>query len=107
MAEDDSGVPPQIEILIIAPRFQLGQIVATPGALQALERAGESEATFLARHASADWGELDEEDKASNDYDMEHGGRLLSAYRLNDGSKLWIITEYDRSYTTLLLPQEY
>jgi len=51
LAEDDSGVPPQIEILIIAPRFQLGQIVATPGALQALERAGESEATFLARHA--------------------------------------------------------
>jgi len=107
LSEKDGGTPPRMEILIVAPKFPLGQVVGTPGALGALERTGESEVDFLARHASADWGELDEEDKAANDYDLENGGRLLSAYRLNDGSKLWIITEFDRSYTTLLLPQEY
>jgi hypothetical protein len=87
--------------------FQLGRIVATPGALAALERANQSAALFLARHASGDWGELDREDVAENGYSLAHGFRLLSSYTTAAGEKLWIITEADRSSTTLLLPDEY
>lgn len=85
----------------------LGRIVATPGALAALERANESPALFLARHAQGVWGELDREDIAENDYSLTHGFRLLSSYTTAVGEKLWIITEADRSATTLLLPEEY
>lgn len=90
-----------------APRFSLGQIVATPGALKALDESGESALEFLHRHASGDWGELDEEDKRENELSLAQGFRLLSAYRLRNDEKLWIITEADRSVTTLLLPDEY
>lgn len=90
-----------------SPRFSLGQIVATPGALRALEISGEEPFHFLYRHASGDWGELDEEDTRENELSLREGLRLLSAYRLNSGDKLWIITEADRSVTTLLLPEEY
>ena len=87
--------------------FSLGRIVATPGALRALERAQESAAVFLARHAVGDWGELDREDVRENEYSLAHGFRLLSSYMTAAGEKLWIITEADRSATTLLLPNEY
>jgi hypothetical protein len=87
--------------------FPLGQIVATPGALAALERAKQPPTCFLARHASGDWGELDPTDVAENKYSLIHGFRLLSSYQTNAGEKLWIITEADRSATTLLLPEEY
>ena len=87
--------------------FPLGRILATPGALRALERANQSAAEFLARHAARDWGELDQEDIAENEYSLAHGFRLLSNYRTATGEKLWIITEADRSVTTLLLPEEY
>jgi hypothetical protein len=87
--------------------FPLGQIVATPGALAALERAKQPPACFLARHAIGDWGELDQSDVAENEYSMAHGFRLLSRYRTDAAEKLWIITEADRSATTLLLPEEY
>ena len=87
--------------------FSLGQIVATPGALQAMETAGNSAREFLVRHALGDWGELCEEDRQSNDEAMADDLRILSAYRLNDGTKIWIITEADRSVTTVLLPEEY
>lgn len=90
-----------------APRFALGQIVATPGALKALEEAGKSPFEFLDRHASGDWGELGEEDKHENELSLVHGFRLLSAYKLGSGEKIWIITEADRSVTTILLPQDY
>jgi hypothetical protein len=85
--------------------FPLGQIVATPGALAALERANQPPTCFLARHG--DWGELEPSDAAENKYGIAHGFRLLSSYQTNAGEKLWIITEADRSATTLLLPEEY
>jgi hypothetical protein len=87
--------------------FELGRIVATPGALQALEAAGEQPAQFLDRHASGDWGELDEEDKRENEFSLRNGFRILSAYTTAAGEKIWIITEADRSATTFLLPEEY
>lgn len=89
------------------PLFALGQVVATPGALHTLEQAGESPLRLLGRHAFGDWGDLDEEDLKSNDEALRSEGRLLSAYRLETGQKVWIITEWDRSQTTLLLPSEY
>lgn len=62
---------------------------------------------FLRHHASGDWGELDSEDIAENQFSLEHGLRLLSSYKTAAGEKLWVITEADRSVTTLLLPDEY
>jgi hypothetical protein len=88
-------------------RFPLGQIVATPGALHALEEAGENPGALLTRHLAGDWGELDEHDRHENEVSLAHGYRLLSAYNLLNGTRLWIITEADRSATTLLLPSEY
>jgi hypothetical protein len=88
-------------------KFPLGQIVATPAALDALNASGDSAHHFLTRHATGDWGDLCEGDRQANDADMIHGGRLLSAYVLRDGTKLWVITEADRSATTLLLPSDY
>ena len=87
--------------------FELGQTVATPGALAALQKAGQEPADFLRRHVACDWGDLSDEDQKENDYSLEHGFRILSSYRTNAGDKLWIITEADRSATTLLLPEEY
>lgn len=87
--------------------FCLGRTVATPGALEALEGAGHTAGEFLGRHARGDWGDLCDEDKAANQEALQEGLRLLSAYRLGDGKKLWVITEADRSATTLLLPEEY
>ena len=87
--------------------FALGQLVATPGALNALERNHQSPSEFLHRHANHDWGDLDDEDKKENDKSVEQGFRILSAYTLNDDTRIWIITEADRSATTILLPSEY
>ena len=89
------------------PRFPLGSIVATPGALAALDRAGDTATAFLRRHVSGDWGELDSDDRAENERSVARGLRLLSAYALSDGTRIWVITEADRSSTTLLLPSEY
>ena len=90
-----------------SPKFDLRQIVATPGALEALESAGLNPTEFLTRHVAGDWGELDQEDQQANDDALQSGARLLSAYRLTDDTKLWIITEADRSSTCILLPSEY
>jgi len=87
--------------------FPLGRLVATPAALKAIENAGERIETFLARHATKDWGDVCEADKKENDFSLTRGFRLLSAYTLQNGRKIWIITEADRSVTTLLLPEEY
>ncbi len=88
-------------------KFPLGQIVATPGALEALRTNNQAPIHFLARHAQGDWGDVDADDWKENDYSLTHALRLLSAYSLNDGTKIWIITEADRSATTILLPSEY
>jgi hypothetical protein len=87
--------------------FRLGRIVATPGALETLARGGQDAKCFLERHASGDWGELDEHDRAENDYSLVHGFRILSSYRTAAGDTLWIITEADRSSTCLLRPDDY
>jgi hypothetical protein len=87
--------------------FELGRIVATPGALQALEAAGQQPSVFLDRHVAGDWGELDDEDKQENEFSLRNGFRIFSAYTTSAGEKIWIITEADRSATTLLLPEEY
>ncbi len=87
--------------------FPLGQIVATPGALAALERAKQPPTCFLARHAIWNWGELEPTDVAENEYSVAQGFPLLSSYETKAGERLWIITEADRSATTLLLPEEY
>ncbi len=88
-------------------KFHPGQVVATPGALAALQEAGESPLGYLRRHMAGDWGEVDPEDWQENEFSLTRGLRLLSAYTLPTGVKLWLITEADRSSTCVLLPEEY
>ena len=88
-------------------RFSLGQVVATPGALRALQEAEQSPTAFLDRHVAGDWGELGDEDKQANERALREGLRILSAYTTSAGVTLWVITEADRSATTMLLPNEY
>jgi hypothetical protein len=88
-------------------RFELGRLMATSGALEAIERNTADALALLARHVRGDWGALDDDDKAENELSVKQGFRILSAYHLADGTKLWVITEADRSVTTLLLPDEY
>ena len=88
-------------------RFALGQTYLTPGAEEALMIAGQTAIEFLRRHMSCDFGELKNEDIQENELSLKEGFRLLSAYRTAKGQKLWIITEADRSSTTILLPDEY
>ncbi len=87
--------------------FTLGQLVATPGALAKFTEAGQQPMEFLARHVSGDWGSVDKEDQRANDDAIAQGARILSAYHLDTGVKIWIITEADRSSTCILLPEEY
>lgn len=87
--------------------FALGKIVATPGALAALERTGQSFEELLARHVCGDWGQLPPEDAQANQEALDGSGRIFSAYYLQDCTKVWLITEWDRSTSTLLLPSEY
>lgn len=88
-------------------RFALGQTFITPGAEEALQIAGQTAIEFLRRHMSCDWGELSEDDMAENELSLKQGFRLLSNYQTGKGQQLWIITEADRSATTVLLPSEY
>jgi hypothetical protein len=89
------------------PLFPAGQIVATPGALALLEQTNRSALEFLSRHLRGDWGDLCQEDKTENELSLKYGLRLLSSYPLTATEKVWVITEADRSVTTLLLPEEY
>ena len=88
-------------------RFVLGQTFITPGAEEALMIAGQTAIEFLRRHMSCDWGDLSDDDIQENELSLKKGFRLLSAYQTGKGQKLWIITEADRSATTVLLPSEY
>ena len=97
-----------------AVSFSLGRIVATPGALAALEKVGKAPIDYLQRHARGDWGTVCDEDKEANAGALRTGARLLSAYLLPDETKIWIITDAvvdpdtgARQATTLLLPEEY
>lgn len=88
--------------------LDLGRTVATPGALNLLEEANVSPSSLLERHASGDWGEIPKEDARENERSLKHGWRVLSSYPVGeDGAKVWIISEADRSSTCLLLPEEY
>lgn len=94
-------------ILDTKPLFPLGRIAGTPGAIEAMKEAGDNALTFLKRHLSGDWGDVCEEDARENDFSVDKSLRILSAYHTAAGEKLWIITEADRSATTILLPSEY
>lgn len=86
-------------------RFRLGRIVATPHALEVITQ--DDILGGIQRHQAGDWGEVPQEDRAANDHALVQGTRLLSAYRSVKGVKFWIITEADRSSTTVLLPEDY
>ena len=86
-------------------KFKLGQVVATSGALEELSR--EEIANALSRHASGDWGDLGKDDKKENELALKEGFRIFSVYQSGKGKKFWVITEADRSVTTVLLPEEY
>lgn len=88
-------------------RFPLGEVVATPGALRALQKAEQEPREFLDRHANGDWGNVPDGDKQENELSIQHGFRIHSAYTTSAGERIWIITEADRSATTILLPDEY
>lgn len=87
--------------------FPPGQTLATPGALETLETLGIEPSALLDRHLSCDWSDMDAEDQKSNREALKNGSRVFSSYRLGDGVKIWVITEADRSCTTILLPSEY
>lgn len=87
-------------------RFPLGQTVATPGALEILETTGTSPLALLARHQSGDWGNVPLEDANENEFSVQKGFRILSSYSVGQ-ERLWVITEADRSVTTILRPEEY
>jgi hypothetical protein len=89
------------------PLLELGQVVGTPGAIRALAEAKQDPAELLTRHVTGDWGDLPDEDKEENELSVRRGLRIFSAYKLDTGTKVWVITEWDRSVTTLLLPEEY
>jgi hypothetical protein len=88
-------------------QFSLGQVFATPGAIEALSENGQNAIEFLHRHQRGDWGCLSDEDKRENEFSVDKELRIFSAYKLNDNTKIWVITEADRSATTILLPSEY
>lgn len=90
---------------VLEPKFPIGQLVATPGALDQVQP--EEMQTAIARHQRGDWGEVDKDDRRENDISLERGFRLLSVYYTRDRVKFWIITEHDHSVTTILLPSEY
>lgn len=88
-------------------KFPLGHLVATPAALKAIEDAGQTPDFFLNKHVQKDWGEVCNQDKGLNDQALVDGDRILSAYRTLRNERIWIITEADRSSTTILRPDEY
>jgi hypothetical protein len=88
-------------------KFPLGRLAATPGALEALAASGQTPEFFITKHLAGDWGEVDAEDRRLNNEALTHGDRLLSVYRTLRGVRLYVITEADRTVTTILLPSEY
>lgn len=99
--------PPSSASPAASARFALGHVVATPGALDLLDRTGTNAFALLQRHVRGDWGALPAEDAAANEDALVTGCRILSSYPLNEHERLWVITEADRSVTTLLCPDEY
>ncbi len=87
--------------------LKLGHTVATPGALALLTSLGTHAGVYVDRHAAGDFGDLDDHDKAANEAAVKNGARVMSVYKLTDTKAVWVITEWDRSVTTVLLPSEY
>jgi hypothetical protein len=88
--------------------FKLGNIVATPAAIEAMQINNVDIASLVFKHVGGDWGDICSEDRLENELSIKNGWRILSSYRLNSaGDKVWVITEADRSSTCLLLPDEY
>lgn len=94
--------PARLEVM-----FPLGGIVMTEGVHELVVTGQLNPLPWLMRHAQCDWGDLCDADRRRNDCGVDHGGRLVSSYAVTPQLKLWIITECDRSVTTLLLPSEY
>ena len=96
-----------MERTIIGAKFKLGTVVATRGVMAHIEDNAGVIFPYLKRHAKGDWGDACAEDKKTNEEALQIGNRLMSVYKLKDGKKIWIITEWDRSITTVLFPDEY
>lgn len=91
----------------IRPKFALGRIVATPGALECLRSLSVAPVDLLKRHQQGDWGDLCDEDREMNELALSDGSRIFSAYKVSNEERVWVVTEWDRSATTILLPSEY
>jgi hypothetical protein len=97
-----------MEMIVLSdPLFELGRIVATPGALDALEKNNDTAMRYVMCHVMGNWGDLPQEDIDTNMMSISEGERVMSSYRLVDKTWIWVITESDRSCTTVLLPEEY
>lgn len=94
-------------VALSQPRFRAGRLLMTAGVNDLVQRGVFNPGPYLQRHLDGDWGDLCDEDRRSNDTALKNGDRLFSSYRITPDLKLWIITEWDRSVTTLLLPDEY
>ena len=99
------GLEPVAQFPGAGPLFEMGRLLITPGALEKINR--DDVLRCLGRHSRGDWGELDEEDWLTDQHALKHGGRLFSVYRSQDNERFYIITEADRSATSILLPDEY
>ena len=95
------------EIVLTESKFHLGEIISTTHSFEHCEKNRFALFSYLARYANGDWGDVCKEDWKSNDEALKNGLRLLSEYKLPDGRRIWIITEWDRSATTLLFPEDY
>jgi hypothetical protein len=106
-ANPNTQTPAQPRPTPAPARFPIGRTLITPGAAEALEESGQQGAELLRRHVTGDWGDLCADDRAENEFSVDKELRILSAYSTAKGVKLWVITEADRSATTILLPSEY
>lgn len=104
---NDSSFTSSQNAAVGLPLFPLGQVLATPGALELLQSYQLSPLSFIQRHVVGDWGDICAEDQQVNADALQYGYRLMSVYEITPTEKLWVITEADRSCTTLLLPEEY
>jgi hypothetical protein len=102
-----TGMNPQVTPLPTTPLFALGHVVSTPAALKAMYAADVEPVSLLGRHVTGDWGNLDKHDKQLNDLAVKDDSRILSAYDIAEGQRIWLITEADRSSTCFLFPSEY
>lgn len=103
----ENTAPSQTTPSLSQAKFSPGQIVATPGSLAAMNEHGCLPQSLLARHLACDWGHVGKDDAGLNDHAVQCGDRLLSSYVIAPKVTIWLITEWDRSATTFLLPSEY